>query len=220
MSSILRQRVPLLIVLISGLSMLGEFFFNVTEVTSIAAQLRLLAVTVAATAMILAAVSVTMNNIHNIVRRTKGQWPYHLWCVVLLWAWIFLGLYSGPTSETYLWFFNNILAALYSSILGILLFSLFMGFYRAFRLRGTETGIMIACAFLVMLGSVTIGELMWGGFAPVSRWILAVPNAGAYRGLIIVMAIGLMAVAFKTIFGMDLSWMGILRSVTEGKKEE
>jgi hypothetical protein len=199
--------------------MLGEFFFNVTQISSVAAQLRLLAVTVAAAAMIVAAVSVTLNNIRNIVRRTKGQWLYHLWCLVFLWFWIIFGLYSGPTSENYLWFFNNILAALYSSILGILLFSLFMGFYRTFRVRGTETAILTVCAILVMLGSVTIGELFWGGFAPLSRWILAVPNAGAYRGLTIVMAIGLMAVAFKIIFGMDWSWMGVLRSVTEKKEE-
>jgi len=200
--------------------MIGEFFFNVSGVASVAAEVRFLAVTVAATAMIVAAVSVTMNNLRNILKRTKGQWPYHLWCVVLLWFWIIFGLYSGPTSENYLWFFNNILAALYASILGILVFSLFMGFYRSFRIRGIESGIMIASAFLVMLGSITIGDLIWPGFAPLSQWILAVPNAGAYRGLIIVMAIGLMAVAFKTIFGMDLSWMGILRSVTAGKKKE
>ncbi len=220
MSIFSRPQVAQAFVLISGLFMLVEFFFNVPEISNVAAQLRLLAVTVVTTAMIVAAVSVTLNGARNIQRRTKGQWPYHLWCVVLLWAWIFFGLYSGSTNENYLWLFNNILSVLYSSILGVLVFSLFVGFYRAFTLRGAETGIMMAVAALVMLGSVTVGELIWGGFAPVSRWILQVPSAGAYRGLVIVTALGLMSVAFKTIFGMDMSWMGILRGVFAVKRKE
>jgi hypothetical protein len=210
----------MLLVLITGLFMIGEFFFNVSEVTAVAEQFRVLAVTVAAVAMCVAAVSVTVNGVHNISKRTKGQWPYYAWSVIFLWFWIIFGLYSGPTSENYLWLFNNILAALYASILGVLIFSLAIGFYRSMALRGTETGILIVAAVLVMLGSVTIGALMWGGFQPLSTWILSVPGGGAYSALIIITAIGVMSISFRTIIGMDLSWMGILRSITGAKKEE
>lgn len=113
--------------------------------------------------------------------------------------------------------FNGLYLPLGAATFSLLAFYIASAAYRAFRVRTLEAGLMMAAAFLVMLGQVpigswmthwipTTGELGFLGFFRVERlgeWILTWWNAPAQRGIVLGVAVGALAMSLRVWLSLE-----------------
>ncbi len=101
-----------------------------------------------------------------------------------------------------------------AAMFSLIAFFIISAAYRAFRIRSIEATIMMASAFLVMLGQVPIGIWLTSwmpetGFLSnlrlehISYWILTQPNAAAQRGINFGLAVGAMAMALRIWLSLE-----------------
>lgn len=150
----------------------------------------------------------------NNIRRKRANWGFSVYLLALL-AWqLGIGLWQTHNGPIYLWSYNAAYLPLDSTMFSLLAFYIASAAYRAFRVRNVDAAVMLIVAFLIMLGNVPIGEVIWGpkswlgGFAGVKNWILRVPNAAGNRALTLGIFLGLMATQSRIVLGLERRHLG------------
>jgi len=116
------------------------------------------------------------------------------------------------TKKVYNFFFIGIFSSLGTAMFSLLGFYIASAAYRAFRVRSTESALMIIAALIVMLGQIPFGMWIWEGFPELRLWILNTPSAGARRAIEIGAAVAGLVMAFRM-------WLSIeSESFSEPKK--
>lgn len=107
------------------------------------------------------------------------------------------------------------LFSLDAAMFSLIAFFIISAAYRAFRIRSVEATIMMAAAFLVMLGQVPVGMWLTSWIQPewgflynlrlenVSQWILWKPNAAAQRGIEFGIAVGALAMGLRIWLSLE-----------------
>ncbi|MDW8105817.1 MAG: hypothetical protein RMM06_11460 [Armatimonadota bacterium] len=99
--------------------------------------------------------------------------------------------------------FNYLLRPMSSTVFSLLAFHMATAAYRAFRIRSGEAALMMASAFIVMLGQIPIGLWLTHGLPPylqlpvMAQWILYIANSAAVRGMWFGMMVGAIAVGLR-----------------------
>ncbi len=225
-----KLRLPLLLTFFVGLVPIVAFFLagRVPGVAGVRDTLERYLVIVSGFALLLGVVNVLQNNLRKIERRRPG-WPY---AVTLLAGLVimgtigllsalrvgpFQGLLAGPRGETtpFLWMTRAFFTPLQAAMFSLLAFYIASAAFRAFRVRHLEAALLLAAAFLVMLGRTPLGEyaFAWipGGerwLPALTDWIMAVPNAAAQRGILIGAALGAASLSLRVILGIERSYLG------------
>jgi len=154
----------------------------------------------------------------NLARRRAG-WHNSLalyfafFAMLLSGFWTMMGK-SPAASNTYDMLFRGLVAAPGATMFSIIAFYIVSAAYRAFRIRSGEATLMLAAAFVVMLGSVPIGEYLTSGLPTtgflsnfrmenVNLWILKEPNMAAWRGISFGVEIGALAMALRTWLSLE-----------------
>jgi hypothetical protein len=75
--------------------------------------------------------------------------------------------------------------------------------YRAFRIRSFETGLLVVFAMIVLLGQVPAGFQLWEDFPLVKEWVLRVPVLAGARGILLGVALGIIATGLRVLLGAD-----------------
>jgi hypothetical protein len=99
--------------------------------------------------------------------------------------------------------FDYLIRPMGSTVFSLLAFYMASAAYRAFRVKSKEAALMMASAFIVMLGQIPIGlwlthrlpECMW--LPVISEWILYIANSAAVRGMWFGMMLGAIAVGLR-----------------------
>ncbi len=116
------------------------------------------------------------------------------------------------SSTAYFILFNGILKALAATMFSLVAFYIVSAAYRAFRVKSTEAGLMMAAAFLIMLAIVPFGVMitdgLHGGWSAlrlenVGNWILKYPNAAAQRGIMFGIGVGGLAMAIRLWLSLE-----------------
>ncbi len=94
-------------------------------------------------------------------------------------------------------FFEGLYVSLGAAMFSLLGFYIAAAAYRAFRVKSVESVLMIAAAFLVMLGQIPFGLWLWEDFPELRQWLLQVPNAAASRAIEMGAAIAGLIMAFR-----------------------
>jgi len=68
--------------------------------------------------------------------------------------------------------------------------------------------LLLASAFVVMLGQVPVGEALYSKMPLISQWIMKVPNTASKRGVDLGITLGALATMLKILTGVERSWMG------------
>lgn len=158
-------------------------------------------------AFMLGSIGLTRLHLQNIIRRREG-YGYSIVLLVVLWGFFILGLFQTASGPIYQWIFNATLVHLESTTFAVIAFYIASAAYRAFRLRNMDSSILLLSGALVMLGSVPIGEVIWGALPSIKTWIMNVPNSAVQRGLQICISIGAFAVALRVLLGLEKSHVG------------
>jgi uncharacterized membrane protein len=115
---------------------------------------------------------------------------------------------------TYEILFNGLFAPLQAATFSLLAFYIASAAYRAFRIRTAEAALMMAAAFVVMLGQVPFGAWLtnaipvstgWGFFRleVLGDWVMRWLNMPAQRGIVFGIAVGGLAMSLRIWLSLE-----------------
>jgi len=215
MSFLKHKEVPLGILVVCSFIMLLEYYFQITAITKLASELKVWVVILSSFALVIGGFSLIRRIYRNISTRRKGQWIYDVIGSILLVAMLFAGFYFGTESYQWGWLFDNFYYAARATMYAAGSFYLYSTFYRAMRVRNTDSFIMISFCIIVLLGIAPIYGLIWPGFSTIQTWLQDIGQLGANRGFQLSATIGLSILTFRIMIGMETSAIGLIPGVEE-----
>jgi hypothetical protein len=122
---------------------------------------------------------------------------------------------QGEVTDPGSWFqgtFDALYEPLMATLFSLLAFFVASAAYRAFRLRSPEASVLLASAFIVLLGRTPLGtwlsDLLPRSLAmlridTLSMWIMQVPNVAGQRAVLMGIAVGVAALTLRVLSGRD-----------------
>jgi len=154
----------------------------------------------------------------NLIRKRPG-WHNNLAFFIAFAVMLGVGFWdylrpSQMSANAFNMLFMGVVAALGATMFSTIGFYIVSAAYRAFRIRSGEATLMLAAAFIVMIGQVPVGTYLTSGlpstglaslfrFENISYWILNQPNMAAWRGMSFGIEIGALAMALRTWLSLE-----------------
>jgi hypothetical protein len=203
MSSAIRREIPFAIAFIAIVTMFGEYIF--VPFSGVAIAMREIAVIIAGFAIIVGGVMLAIVHGHLIIRRQTG-YLYSVCCLVALFGMVVVGfLPPMGGSDQFNWTFTSINGVAERTVYASLAFWITAAAYRALKAKSLEATLMLISALVCCFANAPIAAMV-GPFTEMQSWLLAVPSTGAYRGIIITTACGLIALGARTLIGRERRW--------------
>lgn len=202
------RRGPLLVTFLTGAGIAALFFIPHHTAQAVNSKLLEWTLVVYAFALILGSLSLWNSHARKVKNRAEG-WAYSVVTLATLVAITGLGIWKGvgvgtPVGIVY----DTVNAPLASSMFALLAFVIASAAFRAFRARSIEATLLLLTAIVMMIGRVSIGELMWPKLPGITEWLLDVPNLAAKRAVAIGVGLGAVSTALKIILGIERSYLG------------
>ena len=146
------------------------------------------------------------------VRTRATNWPFMLYGIVLIVAWIIFGTITGIYANIYQVAFLSTKITLHISILGQLIFFMTSAAYRLFRIRTTRTLLYALCTVTIVLCN---SPLLLGPLPIVDKisfWLLNNPSMSGSRALMLTGGIGGAVLGIRILLGLE---KGALRATEE-----
>jgi len=174
-------------------------------VTPLATAVRNGTVIVAAFGMIMGMAAMTIYHLRVIMRR-EPDWYYSIFTLVACYAFFIFAL-TPPilTSIQYAWMYKWINSVAARTTYGALAFWISAAAVRTLKVRSFESTLLVVSAMICMFANAPLASLI-GPFAEAAQWLLSVPSTGAYRGVIITSACGVVALGLRIIIGRERPW--------------
>lgn len=211
----MRREIPMAITTITGIIMIIVFFVPQWGELD---QLFLKWFTViAAFAMVLGAGSLLLVNLNKISRKVPG-WGYNVILISGMLVMASLGIFHSIDQGTpFNYIFKFIFTPLSATMFSLLAFYIASAAFRAFKAKTLEAGLLLITAFIVMLGRVPIGEMMWS-WIPILKnysltilienWVMGCFNTAGQRAIMLGASIGIISVSLKILLGVERSYLG------------
>ena len=228
----MRSTLPLIISLVVGLLMVGEFFIPHWKYHLVTENLLEWGVILAAGAFFLGLINLLQVNLPKIIER-QSDWQYKVVMMIGLIATLIAGFSGGDQrisdGYAYRWIYDFVLVPLNATMFALLAFYIASAAFRAFRARNLDATILLSAAILVMIARVPAGEALGqsisGAFSGVlgdwtlaflpenflsqfMNWLMDVPNTAARRAIFIGAALGAIATGLRIILGIERSHLG------------
>ena len=143
------------------------------------------------------------------IQKKKQGWPYSVVTLTSMFAMSAIGLFWGVSPDSlYQLIYLHVLTPLGATMFALLAYFMSSAAYRAFRARSLEATLLLAAAFIVMIGFMPFGQYISKHLPPFAEWIMRVPNMASQRGILFGVAFGSIATALKIILGIERSWLG------------
>jgi hypothetical protein len=211
--SIVRRELPLFLATIVIFVGVFQYYIDFPIITTLASNIRTWAMIIAAVGSGIGLVNITFRYIRNIQNKTEF-WYFNLYTLLIAGITAILGLMGQfATNPTYNWIINNMYMPTDATLYSMLIFDISTAFYRAFKVRNIDAGILLICASLIMLRNAPIGAAIWPPFSSIGRWLYDFPSTGGSRGVGLVTAIGTLAFAYRVAVWRERTVIG----VTEGE---
>lgn len=228
----MKSTIPWLIAAVSGCVMIAAYFVPAAQ--SWKAEFGIWFEILAAFAFVLGGVNLFANHLRKISAQTAGwgysavtlaaftitflagmlklgvqaprQHPQHAWA----------GRYDAPGGML-AWLYEYLYNPLAATMFALLAFYVASAAFRAFRAKNAEATLLLATAFIVLLGRTYAGTWLTSGvpdgysaltFPGLTGYILAVGNTAGQRAIIIGIALGTAATSLRILLGVDRSYLG------------
>jgi len=232
----LRRQLPVAIAFCIGIFMLALYYIPSAPAKSADETLNIWILIISAFAMLLGIDSILGHHIKKVRRRSAGygySWVLVIAFVAMTLAWIpwwrqvqEAGVYypwgglENPTG-VFSWLFYDMMVPMQATMFAILAFYIASAAYRSFRARTPEATVLLIAAAIVMLGRVPLGSSIgdylhlattgWSSFLRlevITSWLLNIPNAAGFRGIVLGVGLGIIATSVRIIFGVEKTYMG------------
>lgn len=178
-------------------------------------------------AFVLGAASLLRTHLARILRRRR-DWLYSVLTVGSFLFVLVIGLLKvgGPPGlqgdvaheqSLLTWVFATIYSPLKSTVYALLAFFIASAAYRAFRLRSLEASVLLAAAFIVLVGRTPLGVSLTDWLPEsvhflrcdeLSLWIMKVPVTAGWRAVLIGISLGVVAMSLRLILGIERTAWG------------
>lgn len=115
------------------------------------------------------------------------------------------------------WLYEYAMKPLTATMFAMLAFYVASAAFRAFRAKNVEATLLLATAFIILLGRTFAGQLLtgwlpdWLGWLRIERIsaeIMSVYNTAGTRAIMIGIALGIASTSLKVLLGIDRSYLG------------
>jgi hypothetical protein len=202
-----RKELPLVITFVVGVLVTLDPFLVDDQLHGAAVSLQDFATVLAAFALGLGAITLTVVHGGRIAKRSKGVFD-SITLVVSLWIVVAVGLVFGVPSGLYQFQFVNVYTPLFTAVFALLAFFIMTAAYRSFTVRNLEATIFLLAGIFVVLRNAPVAEWLWSGFSTIGSWVLDVPNTAGQRGILIGAAIGVVALGVRVMLGLERGYLG------------
>jgi len=212
MSETLRRiEIPIIITILCTLLQIIPFYINVPPLEAASDTFRSWMILVATCSTFIGLMTLIMIHSKTIQKQAKG-WYYSVLMIIFMLAILLPGLPIpeaglGDTNPMFDFLFKNIYTPLGSTMYSIIAFFITSAAYRAFRARNIEAGLVLLSGLLMVCKNAPIMTTMWPGFVTIGDWIFDVPNMATMRAIIIGSALGAIALAVRTLLGMERGYL-------------
>lgn len=121
------------------------------------------------------------------------------------------------TGSAFWWCTEYLYRPLASTMFALLAFYISSAAFRAFRAKNAEATVLLATAFIVLLGRTYVGGAMmswlpegwqWLRFDNLTNYLMGVFNLAGMRAITIGIALGVASTSLKVLLGVDRSYLG------------
>jgi hypothetical protein len=115
----------------------------------------------------------------------------------------------GPTHEFSLWIFNYVQVPLETSLMALLAVVLAYACARLLRRRlNTVSVIFVVTALIVLITATPIMGIDLPGLSEFRSWVVRVPAVAGTRGILLGVALGIIATGLRILIGSDRPYQG------------
>ncbi len=204
----MKRTIPLGICLVIGTVMIVQFFSPHPVSLQFNSTILKWVIILSAFAMVLAIGNLIRHHSNKISRR-KENWPYSIVTLTSMTGMAIIGLFWGvEAGSLFQKIFLNVFAPLSATMFALLAYYMASAAYRAFKAKSLEATLLLAAAFIVMIGFMPFGQYIHAELPAFAEWVMKVPNMASQRGINLGVAFGAIATALKIILGIERSWLG------------
>ncbi len=204
----MRLMVPLAITFTAGMIMVLNFFIPHQPFKFLGDNLQEWFMIVASAAIFLGALNLMHVHLRKI-RLKLRNWEYSPVTIAGFLLMLVTGVIYGVTeSAPFDYLFRNAVVPMGATMFSLLAFFVASAAFRAFRASNWRATLLLTSAFLVMLGQVPIGAMIWSKIPLAKVWLMSVPNTAGQRAVMIGAAMGVVATSLRMIFGIERSYLG------------
>lgn len=215
MSLFVRRQIPIVIVFVTALLVMVDYFLKIPGTGPIVKDLQNWGIILSAFALGFGAVNLFYLHTRHISRRTAGQWPFSIWLLLMIVVFTVIGVAMGPTGPQYSWLYNASFFALSATVYSSLGFYMTTGCYRALRARNAEAALLLVVGAISLLRNAPAIAVGVPIIIPMEAWLSAIPTTSAQRGIMIGASLGAIALGVRTMIGRETGFLGRL---TEAEK--
>lgn len=197
-----RQLVPVSLAIGVGfIVLLGQFIANAT-LNDIVRVLLGWGAIIAAFALLMGIVNLIVFHSGRILKR-DAQTPFSILILATALVVFLFVLPSGGTGSAGQWILRYIYQPLEASFLALLVFFIGTAIYRALRVRTWEMALFAISAVIVLIGSAPFMQVLAPIFPSARDWIVNVPALAGVRGILLGIALGIIATGLRLLTGID-----------------
>lgn len=212
MSDVLRRiEIPIALTIIACLLQVIPYYLDIPVLESAAGTASTAVLIIVACATFVGVISIIQVHTKRIQRKSEG-WYYSILVIGLAVIMALTGLPFpevglGVNNSVYNWLFTNVQTPLGGTMYSILAFFITSAAFRAFKARNLEASIVLICGTIVVMGNAPLLTNFMPFIADASLWIRQYPNMATMRGVIIGAALGSIALAVRTLMGIERGYL-------------
>ena len=231
----LKKQLPVIIAFAIGVFTLAIFYIPASWAVESGEALNIWVLIASAFGMVLGINSILGYHIEKVTKRRSGfgySWVLILSFLIMTLAWVpwspapqegstTLYLWGGleNPSGIFSWMYFWMMVPMQATVFSILAFYIASAAYRSFRAKSGQAIVLLIAAVIVMLGRVPLGTSLTSWLPQVgflndlrlevmTEWLLNIPNAAGFRGILLGVALGVIATSVRIMFGIEKTYMG------------
>lgn len=200
-----KMKIPVALMSIVAIWMILEYFIPFPEPMIFAAkELRNFTSLVLAGSM---GLGIVLFGIHNARRIAKKEisphYIYNIVFFVALFITLGTGLMGGRDQPQFDWIFTNLYSPIRVALYSTTAFFITSAGFRVFRARNLDAGILLGSGTIVLLMLIPMVSMNIPFLTTLGEWIQNVPGAAGFRGFIIGVALGTLAIGTRILLGRN-----------------
>ncbi|NLT74015.1 MAG: hypothetical protein GXX94_07440 [Chloroflexi bacterium] len=202
----MKRVLPVAVALMTGWIVLLDMLLEPAWLGPSARILLEIALVLSACALLYGTAHLGVTHVSRLVRHE----PEGLYGAVLVGALLvtFISGVAAPTSGAMTWIFRYLYSPLQATLLGLMTFVLICAVYRVARLHQKRAlpvvGLGLALLLIQVLASDTISPIL----PDLRDWIMRVPVTAGMRGILLGIALGMMAAGMRLLLASDRPYTG------------
>jgi hypothetical protein len=191
-----------IIVIVGCLSILAGYFLTSPETAGLSSELQLWSSAISGFTLFIGLITIFARYIRSVMNREQN-WPFHLYCLIVIILWVPFGFLQGIYSDIYQTLYLSTKITLHITIIGMMGWFVVSAMYRTFRVRSFRTAVLAILAIAMIFFNAPYITTPYPVIGDVSYWLLNNPQMSASRAMVICGGIGGVILGIRILLGLE-----------------